>query len=139
MNYKKISILLVKFSVFILLLNYFLPVLINPKVIATDVPIKMVTSNEERGVPKYDYIIGKDNLPHFRVFFWVPKNATHFIPYVDKGINSDVSHHGAAEKWSVIVTTKIRDNEKLVFVYVPKTFVFLLGKNFEEVVHLSYY
>jgi hypothetical protein len=68
----------------------------------------------------------------------VPKNATTFTPYADSGVNTDVSSHGAAEKWSVVLTDQIKGDEKLVFIYVPKTFVFLYGKVFEDVIHLSY-
>ena len=139
MNYKKTSLLIVMFSLITLLFNNFLPATNIPKVIATDItPVKHI-SNENRGIPHYDYIIGKDNWPHYRVFFWVPKNATHFTPYADSGVNTDVSEHGDASKWSVVVTNEIKDDGKLVFIYVPKTFVFMYGKGFEDVIHLNYY
>ena len=91
---------------------------------------------EKRGTPAYDYIIGTDGLPHFRVFFWVPINAIKYTPYTNIGINSNVSIHGAAAKWDVVETNKINKDEKLVFIYVPKTFVFLYGFGFEKVIHL---
>jgi hypothetical protein len=139
MNYKKTSLLIVMFSLIVLLFNRFLSVTNIPKVIATDITMDKDISNEKRGIPHYDYVIGKDNWPHFRVFFWAPKNATHLTPYADSGVNSDVSEHGAAEKWSVVVTNEIKGDDKLVFIYVPKTFVFLYGKGFEDVIHLNYY
>jgi len=94
--------------------------------------------SEKRDTNTYDYIIGPDRLPHFRVFFWIPKNAVNLMPYADKGINTDVSKHGPVEKWSVVITNKTNGNEKLVFIYVPKTFVFLYGLGFEKVIHLNY-
>lgn len=93
---------------------------------------------EKRGEPTYDYVIGSDYLPHFRVFFWVPKDAKNYIPYADEGVKTDVSEHGPAEKWSVVETNKTRENEKLVFIYVPKTFVMLQGKGFQNKIHLQY-
>lgn len=93
---------------------------------------------EKRGIPSYDYIIGKDLLPHFRAFFWVDKNATKYIPYADAGVNTDVSSHGPAEKWSVVETNKSNYSDKLVFVFVPKTFVILHGKDFDKLIHLKY-
>ena len=94
-------------------------------------------ATEKRGTPSYDYVIGKDLLPHFRVFFWVDKTATNYVPYADVGINTNVSRHGPAEKWSVVETETIRENEKLVYVFVPKTFVILHGKNFHKLIHLE--
>jgi len=95
--------------------------------------------NEKRGIPHYDHIIGKDNWPHYRVLFWVPSNATHFIPYADSEVDTDVSEHGPVGKWSVVATKQIKNNEKLMFIYVPKTFVFLYGDGFEDVIHIKYY
>jgi len=139
MKSKKFALLTVIFCLITLLFNSFLPGTKTPKVIATDITMDREISKEKRGVPPYDYIIGKDNWPHYRVFFWVPKNATVFTPYADSGVNTDVSTHGAAEKWSVVVTKQIKGEEKLVFIYVPKTFVFLYGEGFEDVIHLNYY
>jgi hypothetical protein len=138
MNYKKITLLIIMFSLIVLLFNNFLPVTNISNVIATDVTMDRDPSNEKRGVPHYDYIIGKNMWPHYRVFFWVPKSATHFTPYADSGVNTDVSEHGVAEKWSVVVTKEIKGDEKLVFIYIPKTFVILYGKGFDDVIHLSY-
>lgn len=95
------------------------------------------SSKTKRGEPPYDYIIGKDNLPHFRIFFWVPLSATKYVPYADNDINTDISHHGPAEKWSVIETGDKNDKEKLVYIFVPKTFVFLHGKSFYKLIQLS--
>jgi hypothetical protein len=138
MNYKKKSFLIIGFSLIVLLFSSYLHVAIISKAIDTDIPVAKKILVEKRGTPNYDYIIGKDNWPHYRVFFWVPKNATTFTPYSDSGVNTDVSSHGAAEKWSVVLTDQIKGDEKLVFIYVPKTFVFLYGKGFEDVIHLSY-
>jgi hypothetical protein len=82
--------------------------------------------------------MGKDGLYHYRVFFWVPNTATKFIPYADTGVITDVSSHGPVEKWSVEETNITNANEKLVFIFVPKTFVYLYGKGFEKVIHLKY-
>ncbi|GKU27243.1 hypothetical protein CFOLD11_40700 [Clostridium folliculivorans] len=95
------------------------------------------TFTEKRGDPSYDYVIGSDYLPHFRVFFWVPKDANKYIPYADKGVKTDVSEHGSVEKWSVIEATKTNGDYKLVYIYVPKTFVILQGKGFQNKIHLE--
>jgi hypothetical protein len=95
-------------------------------------------STEKRATPSYDKIMGKDGLYHYRVFFWVPNTATKFIPYADTGVITDVSSHGPVEKWSVEETNITNANEKLVFIFVPKTFVYLYGKGFEKVIHLKY-
>ena len=108
---------------------------------ATLTPNKVVpqyTTEEKRGTPSYDYILGSDGLPHFRVFFWIPKDATNLVPYATKGINTNVSRHGPVEKWNIVATDKVKDNSKLVFIYVPKTFVILYGKGFQKVIHLKY-
>ena len=105
---------------------------------ATPTASKKFIVNEKRGNPTYDYIIGTDNWAHYRVFFWVPRNATNFIPYADPGIVTDVSEHGPAQKWSVVTTGKVNKDEKLVFIYVPKTFIFFQGNGFEKVIHLKY-
>ena len=139
MRYKKFSLIIIIVSLLTLLFHSFLPVNNMKSVIATDITVHKNASKEKRGTPHYDYIIGDDHWPHYRVFFWVPKTATNFTPYADKGINTAVSEHGLAEKWSVVVTNDIKDDEKLVFIFVPKTFVFLYGNGFEKVIHLSYY
>jgi hypothetical protein len=100
--------------------------------------INVFSPAEKRGSPPYDAIIGKDGLPHFRVFFWVPKNATNLIPYADPGINTKVLTHGSVENWYVVRTNTYKKDEQLVFIYVPKTFVLFYGKGFENVIHLSY-
>lgn len=93
---------------------------------------------EKRADPAYDTIKGEDGWLHYRVLFWVPKEANKFIPYADNGVNTDVSAHGPVEKWSVQETNITNENEKLVFVFVPKTFVYLYGNGFEKVIHLKY-
>lgn len=95
-------------------------------------------STEKRATLSYDKIIGRDGLYHYRVLFWVPKEVTKFIPYADTGVITDVSSHGPIEKWSVEETNITSSNEKLVFIFVPKTFVYLYGKGFETVIHLKY-
>ena len=62
---------------------------------------------EKRGTPTYNYNIGSDELPHYRVFFWIPKTATNLLLYADKNVNTDISQHGPVEKWSVVLTYKI--------------------------------
>ena len=139
MNYKKI---LLGTLMLILMVLVFNRVMYIPNDTRTVVVSKTVTKNiqnENRGIPHYDYVIGKDNWPHYRVFFWVPSNATHFTPYANSGVDTDVSEHGPVQKWSVVATKHIKGNEKLIFIYVPKTFVFLFGHGFEDVIHLKYY
>lgn len=97
-----------------------------------------INYTEKRASPPYDIIIGDDFLPHYRLFFWVPKTATKFTPYADTGVKTDVSSHGPVGNWSVIETTTTTDSEKLVFIFIPKTFVFLYGRGFEKVIHLKY-
>ncbi|MEQ8156634.1 MAG: hypothetical protein ABRQ25_17465 [Clostridiaceae bacterium] len=94
--------------------------------------------HEERGAPAYDKITGNDGWPHYRVFFWVPETATVFTPYADTGVNTNVSSHGPVENWSVVETKTTANNKKLVFIFVPKTFVYLYGYGFEKVIHLNY-
>ncbi|WP_160674473.1 hypothetical protein [Clostridium sp. C8-1-8] len=105
---------------------------------ALDVAINGGILNEKRGEPSYDYIIGNDHLPHFRVFFWVDKSATNYFPYADNDIDTDVSKHGPVDKWFVGETSEVKGNEKLVFIYVPKTFVILQGEGFQNKIHLEY-
>ena len=72
------------------------------------------------------------------MFFWVPKNAKRLIPYADPGIKTKVLTHGPIENWSVVKTNTIKNNEQLVFIYVPKSFVLFYGKGFQNVIHLRY-
>lgn len=119
-----------------------LPFLKGPDTITTSAIVGQATVNspdEERGYPTYDKIIGNDGWPHYRVFFWVSKTATNFIPYSDAGIKTDVSSHGPVEKWSVVETKTIDGDKKLVYIFVPKTFVYLYGNGFEKVIHLQYF
>lgn len=94
--------------------------------------------NEKRASPAYDTIIKEDGMSHYRVLFWVPKDATKFVPYADSGVNTDVSSHGPVAKWSVEETKITNEKEKLVFILVPKTFIYLYGNGFEKVIHLKY-
>lgn len=97
-----------------------------------------LNSEEKRGNPTYDYIFDKYNIPHFRVYFWVPKTANNYYPYADDGIKTEVSDHGPIEKWSITETGETNENEKLVFIYVPKRFIFKYGIGFEKLIHLNY-
>ena len=94
--------------------------------------------NEKRASPAYDTIMKEDGMLHYRVLFWVPKDATKFVPYAVSGVNTDVSSHGPVEKWSVEETKITNEREKLVFIFVPKTFVYLYGDGFEKVIHVKY-
>jgi hypothetical protein len=103
-----------------------------------DTSAKGLSSDISRADPPYDYIIGKDKLPHFRACFWVPLTASKFKPYADKNVKTDVSHHGPVENWGV-VESNIKDaDKKLVYIFVPKTFVILNGRDFYKSIHLSY-
>ena len=144
MHYKKVSFKMVMLPLIVLIFMSFIPLALIPLINKPKDTSSIITTakrllNEKRGTPHYDYIIGKDNWPHFRVFFWVPTSVTHFEPYADSGVNTDVSEHGPVAKWSVIATNQTKDNEKLVFIYVPKTFVILYGNGFQDVIHLKYY
>lgn len=106
-----------------------------------DVTIKKESNtpiNEKRYSPAYDKIKQNDGMLHYRVLFWVPNKAKKFTPYADNGVNTNVSEHGPVEKWAVVDTGIINGNEKLVFIWVPRTFVFLYGNGFEKVIHLKY-
>ena len=139
MNYKKILLRTLLLLLILLVFNSNLYIANNSNTVTVSKTVTKNIANEKRGAPHYDHITGKGNWPHYRVFFWVPSNATHFIPYADSGVDTDVSEHGPVEKWSVVVTKQIKDNEKLIFIYVPKTFVFLYGGGFEDVIHIKYY
>lgn len=77
-------------------------------------------------------------LPHIRVFFWVPLNAMHYEAFVPNGVKSYILGHGPAEQWSVAGTGQINQDEKLVYVTVPKTFMIVYGLHFYKLVHLHY-
>ncbi|MCB2293535.1 hypothetical protein LGK95_08375 [Clostridium algoriphilum] len=144
MDHKRVSLKILILPLIILVCMSFIPSALIPLVNKPKDSISITTlskrlQNEKRGIPHYDYIIGKDNWPHFRVFFWVPENAIHYKPYADSGVNTDVSEHGPVSKWSVVTTKQTKDNEKLVFIYVPKSFVILYGNGFANVIHLEYH
>ncbi|GIM30248.1 hypothetical protein CPJCM30710_29140 [Clostridium polyendosporum] len=138
MKHKKNVVFIIIILLLIALYYCVLTIANTPNSVVTNKTLNENNPIEKRGNPTYDYIIGKYGLPHYRVFFWVPKNSTKYIPYADNGINTNVSNHGSVEKWTVVETKEITENEKLVFIYVPKTFVFLHGKDFEKVIHLYY-
>lgn len=125
-------LILVSVLCFIKIRSYTLAIESNNKTTNVFAPI------EKRGYPAYDTVFDKYGIPHFRVFFWVPKNATQLIPYADSGINTKVLTHGSVENWSVVKTTTYNKDDQLVFIYVPKTFVLFYGKGFENVIHLNY-
>ena len=77
-------------------------------------------------------------LPHVKVFFWVPKEAIVFIPFVDKSVKTYISRHGAVEEWKVILTGKSTQTEREVYLYVPKSFVLLHGSSFYKLIHLNF-
>jgi len=139
MNYKKILLRTLMLLLMLLVFNSVSYILNNLSTVEVSKTLTKSIPNEKRGIPTYDHIIGKDKLPHYRVFFWVPSSATHFIPYSDSGVHTDVSEHGSVEKWSVVVTKQIKGNEKLIYIYVPKTFVFMYGGGFDKVIHIKYY
>lgn len=91
-----------------------------------------------RNNPKYDYVIGNDRLPHFRVAFWVPEDTPSIIPYTPYNIITNISNHGSIENWTVIESNIPKDDMKLIYVFVPKRFVFLYGENFWKYVSVKY-
>lgn len=93
---------------------------------------------EKRGNPVHSWMIGTDKLPHMKVFFWVPKNSVTLIPYANKGVRTFVIGHGSINMWTVTETGEVTNSEKLIYVLVPKTFVFTHGPNFYKVIHLYY-
>lgn len=140
-NYFRLIIFLSIILLVFIRILFFFPLKLGTSSVSTSSVYHEDNANypyEKRGSPTYDSIIGNDGLPHYRVFFWVPQTATKFTPYADDGVKTNVSSHGPAENWSTQNTEITYDNEKLVFVYVPKTFVFLYGKGFENVIHLKY-
>lgn len=62
--YKKNLLLIVMLSLITLLFYSFLPLTNTQNVIATNTTLYNEASNEKRGTPHYDYIIGKDHWPH---------------------------------------------------------------------------
>ncbi|SMC18460.1 hypothetical protein SAMN02745134_00571 [Clostridium acidisoli DSM 12555] len=93
---------------------------------------------EKRGSPVHSWMIGADHLPHMKVFFWVPKSSTTYIPYANQGVRTNVIGHGAINQWAVIQTGQVLGSYKLVFMLVPKTFVFTHGPNFYKLTHIYY-
>lgn len=93
---------------------------------------------ETRGNPVHGWMIGNDHLPHMKVFFWVPINSSSYIPYANRGVRTFVIGHGDIDKWAVIPTGEVRGSEKLMYILVPKTFVFTHGFDFYKLVHLYY-
>ena len=93
---------------------------------------------ETRGNPPYSWMIGKDHLPHMKVFFWVPIKSSILIPYSNKGVKTFVIGHGAINRWHVVNTGNVKDSLMLVYIFVPKTFVFTHGVNFYKLIHLYY-
>ena len=98
----------------------------------------LVDKSEKRGTPNYAWVKGSDNLPHMRIYFWVSKTSYYYLPYADKGVKTYITGHGPVKKWLVKETGEYTETEKLVYIYVPKTFVFLHGKDFYKLIHLHY-
>ena len=90
-----------------------------------------------RNNPKYDYVIGNDRLPHFRVSFWVPFNATSITPYTPYDIITNVSNHGSIETWTVVDSDKYIGDMKLIYVFVPKRFILVHGSDFWKYVYVK--
>lgn len=132
----KISLLLL---LIIILTGEFIKILIlyfsNPLPAASNiVNVKL----EKRGTPPYNWVIGKDLLPHIRLFFLVPINSCGYKAFTDSGVKTYVPGHGAVDNWRVNETEKILGNEKLVYIFIPKTFMILHGKNFYKLIHIYY-
>lgn len=100
--------------------------------------VSKINIDEKRASPAFDTVMKADGWHHYRVLFWVPIEAKKLIPYADDGVNTNVSSHGPVERWSVQEIDITNNGEKLVFVFVPKTFVYLYGDGFEKVIHLRY-
>jgi len=83
-----------------------------------------------RNSPKYDYVIGNDRLPHFRVAFWVPEDATSLAPYTPYNIITNVSNHGSIENWAIVDSDRHISDMKLIYVFVPKRFILFYGFDF---------
>lgn len=49
--------------------------------------------------PPYAWEIGKDKLPHAKVFFWVSKDAKKYYPYTNEAIKTYVISHGTIDQW----------------------------------------
>jgi hypothetical protein len=95
-------------------------------------------NNEKRGTPIYAWVKGSDNLPHMKIYFWIPKTSCYYLPYADKGIKTYVTGHGPVKRWGVKETGEYTKTEKLICIYIPKTFVILYGKDFYKLIHLYY-
>lgn len=93
---------------------------------------------EKRDTPPYTWAMGDDMIPHIKLFFWVPVDSKNYTTFADKGIKTFVLGHGSVDKWGVSETGETSKNEKLVYVYVPKTFMLLYGKDFYSLIHLYY-
>lgn len=88
--------------------------------------------------PAYGWEIGKDKLPHAKVFFWVSKNAKKYYPYTNEAIKTYVISHGTINQWGVKETGKTNETEKLIYLYVPKTFILIYGSKFYTLVGVAY-
>ena len=98
----------------------------------------LAANNEKRGTPIYAWVKDSDNLPHMKIYFWIPKTSSYYLPYADKGIKTYVVGHGPVEKWGVKDSGEYTKTEKLIYIYVPKTFVILYGQHFYKLIHLYY-
>ncbi|PJI07809.1 MULTISPECIES: hypothetical protein [Clostridium] len=127
-------------SIFVLAFCIFVLVKTSSLFLSSNSTSNYIATNEveKRGTPVHSWMIGADHLPHMKVFFWVPKNSTTFIPYANKGVKTNVIGHGPINQWTVIQTGEVSGQDKLIFMFVPKTFVFTHGPNFYKLTHIYY-
>lgn len=135
---KKIRLISLIVSIY-LLINIFSKLVVLYYSKASDGASDMLNIiDEKRGTPPYSIVLDKDLLPHIKVFFWVPANSNYYKAFADKGVKTYVIGHGSIEDWTIKETPKTSQNLKLVYVYVPKTFMLLYGKDFYSMIHLYY-
>ncbi|WBW98671.1 hypothetical protein [Oceanirhabdus sp. W0125-5] len=117
-------------------------ILISPVTLSEDNAFCMAKTFDNnyfiRDDKKFDYIIGSDRLPHFRVLFWVPKESVNITPYTPYNIKTNVSDHGPIEEWIVADSDTYVNDMKLIYVFVPKRFILLCGFDFWEYVYIRY-
>lgn len=93
----------------------------------------------KKDTPPYKWVIGNDDMiPHIRLYFWIPINSSHYKAFADEGIKTYVLGHGTIDKWEIKETAITSYREKLVYIYIPKTFILFYGKNFYNLIHLYY-
>ena len=90
-----------------------------------------------RGTPAYNWSLGNFMIPHMKIFFWIPKEPNTYVAFADKSVKSYISRHGAIEKWGLNDTGRSTNTEKEVFIYIPKSFVLLNGKDFYKHIYIE--